>query len=84
MATADDIKRLREETSCDVIDCKKALEEAKVIRIEKTFDKSRPKTTVFLSKTGRESFMTYLKALEEVLQKAALALTHTAGPDSCG
>ena len=29
MATADDIKRLREETSCGVIDCKKALEKAK-------------------------------------------------------
>ena len=28
MATADDIKRLREETSCGVIDCKKALDEA--------------------------------------------------------
>lgn len=28
-ATADDIKRLREETSCGVIDCKKALEAAK-------------------------------------------------------
>ena len=27
--TADDIKRLREETSCGIIDCKKALEEAK-------------------------------------------------------
>ena len=27
--TADDIKRLREDTSCGVIDCKKALEEAK-------------------------------------------------------
>ena len=29
MATADDIKRLREETGCGVIDCKKALEESK-------------------------------------------------------
>ena len=29
MATANDIKRLREETSCGVIDCKKALEQAK-------------------------------------------------------
>jgi len=28
-ATADDIKRLREETGCGIIDCKKALEEAK-------------------------------------------------------
>jgi elongation factor Ts len=27
--TAEDIKRLREETSCGVIDCKKALEESK-------------------------------------------------------
>lgn len=27
--TADDIKRLREETGCGIIDCKKALEEAK-------------------------------------------------------
>jgi elongation factor Ts len=27
--TTDDIKRLREETSCGIIDCKKALEEAK-------------------------------------------------------
>ena len=27
--TADDIKRLREDTSCGVIDCKKALDEAK-------------------------------------------------------
>ena len=29
LATADDIKRLREETSCGVIECKKALEESK-------------------------------------------------------
>lgn len=29
VTTAEDIKRLREETSCGVIDCKKALEEAK-------------------------------------------------------
>lgn len=29
MATVDHIKQLREETSCGVIDCKKALEEAK-------------------------------------------------------
>jgi elongation factor Ts len=28
LATANDIKRLREETSCGVIDCKKALEES--------------------------------------------------------
>ena len=52
----------------------KALEEAKAIRIEKAFVKSRPQTTIYLSDKGRESFLEYLKALEEVLQKAAVAV----------
>ncbi|MBF0504551.1 MAG: translation elongation factor Ts [Candidatus Omnitrophica bacterium] len=43
--TADDIKRLREETSCGVIDCKKALEEA-----QGDFNKAKE----FLRKRGLE------------------------------
>jgi elongation factor Ts len=43
--TADDIKRLREETSCGVIDCKKALEEA-----QGDFSKAKE----FLRKRGLE------------------------------
>ena len=52
----------------------KALEDAKVVRIRKTFVKSKPLTTVFLTDRGRERFLEYLQALEEVLAKAADSL----------
>jgi DNA-binding HxlR family transcriptional regulator len=52
----------------------KALEEARVIRIRKTFAKSRPLTTVYITERGRERFVEYLQALEEVLVKAAEAI----------
>ncbi len=45
LVTANDIKRLREETSCGVIDCKKALEESKG-----DFEKAKD----FLRKLGLE------------------------------
>jgi DNA-binding transcriptional ArsR family regulator len=65
-------------TECDLTDGNlsrhlKALEEAKVIRIKKAFVNSKPQTTALLSDAGRESFLEYLKALEEVLKKAAVA-----------
>jgi len=49
----------------------KSLQEARIIRIKKSFVKSKPQTTVFLTERGREHFVTYLEALEEVLLKAA-------------
>ncbi|HWP47044.1 MAG TPA: transcriptional regulator [Candidatus Limnocylindrales bacterium] len=49
----------------------KALEEAGAIKIEKTFVRAKPRTTVFLTDQGRESFIEYLQALEQVLRKAA-------------
>lgn len=52
----------------------KALEEAKAIKIRKAFVGAKPQTTVTLSENGRESFLQYLQALEEVLQKAAVAM----------
>jgi len=69
--TFNDLKR-----ECDLTDGNlsrhlKALEEAGAIRIEKTFVDAKPRTTVFLSAAGRTSFIEYLQALEEVLQKAA-------------
>lgn len=70
-------KELKE--SCELTDGNlsrhlKALEEARVILIEKKFIGSRPRTTVVLTDLGRESFVDYLKALEEVLKKAAEAV----------
>jgi len=49
----------------------KVLEEAKAVTSKKRFFKNRPQTTIFLSKDGREDFMTYLQALETVLLDAA-------------
>ena len=51
----------------------KALEEARAIVIDKAFVGTRPRTTVVLSEAGRESFIAYLQALEEVLHKASRA-----------
>lgn len=67
---------LKEE--CDLTDGNlsrhlKALEEAKAVKIKKAFVKAKPQTTILLSENGRENFIQYLKALEEVLQAAAQA-----------
>ena len=48
-----------------------ALHKARAIRIKKYFAGVKPQTKVYLSERGRESFIDYLKALEEVLKKAA-------------
>ena len=48
-----------------------ALEKAGVVRIEKSFVGAKPRTTVFLTDEGRESFLSYLAALSEVLKSAA-------------
>lgn len=55
----------------------KTLEEAQAIHIEKTFVGVKPRTTVFLSDDGRERFLEYLKALQEVLQKTTASLEST-------
>ena len=48
----------------------KTLEEASMIRICKTFIGVKPRTTVYLTDTGRSRFIDYLGTLEEVLKKA--------------
>ena len=48
-----------------------SLQRRQIVRIRKTFVKSKPQTTVYLTDRGRENFVRYLEALEQVLQKAA-------------
>lgn len=48
-----------------------ALERAKAVRIQKSFVGHRPRTTVSLTKQGRDDFLAYLQALEAVLLDAA-------------
>jgi len=55
----------------------KSLQDARAIRIKKTFVKTRPQTTIFLTDKGREHFVDYLQALEEVLLKAAESVSST-------
>ena len=49
----------------------KSLEDAGAVHLRKTFVGNRPRTTVFMSRHGRERFMQYLEALEAVLKQAA-------------
>ncbi len=49
----------------------KALEDAGAVHLRKTFVGNRPRTTIFMSRHGRERFMEYLEALEAVLKQAA-------------
>ena len=49
----------------------KALEDAGAVHIRKTFVGNRPRTTIEMSRHGRERFSQYLDALEAVLQEAA-------------
>jgi DNA-binding transcriptional ArsR family regulator len=52
----------------------KVLEEAEVVEIKKQFIGAKPQTKAYLTDYGRESFIDYLKVLEDVLQKAADAV----------
>jgi DNA-binding MarR family transcriptional regulator len=54
----------------------KALEESRAVRIRKSFAKGRPLTTISLTDRGREKFIEYLEALEEVLKRAAESLAN--------
>lgn len=52
----------------------KVLEEAGAVGIKKTFVGVKPQTTAHLSAKGRQNFLDYLKALEEVLKQAAASI----------
>lgn len=72
--TFNDLKDACELTDGNLSRHLRMLEEADIVVITKEFVGVRPRTTVFLSDEGRESFVTYLEALEEVLKLAETAL----------
>lgn len=55
----------------------KTLQEAGIVDVEKSFESNKPRTTISLTDHGREQFVDYLKALENVLQKAANAVAES-------
>lgn len=48
----------------------KTMEEAQMVGVTKSFIGSKPRTMIYATERGRESFLNYLHALEEVLHKA--------------
>ncbi|NOX37995.1 MAG: helix-turn-helix domain-containing protein [Calditrichaeota bacterium] len=75
--TFNELKRECELTDGNLSRHLRTLEEAEIIRIQKSFEGSKPRTRVFLTQKGRESFIEYLQALEEVLKKAAAAMVNS-------
>ncbi len=53
----------------------RSLQQARIVRIKKTFVQAKPQTTIYFTERGRDSFIRYLEALEEVLLKAAESLS---------
>ena len=57
------------------------LEEAKLIEIQKGYDRNRPQTICRITAQGRERYLDYLKVLEQVVRDAARAAKTGAVPD---
>ena len=60
----------------------KVLSEANAVRIKKEFIDSKPRTTVFLTDEGIESFNRYLNALQEFLQETLEAMPQNSRDES--
>jgi DNA-binding MarR family transcriptional regulator len=56
------------------------LEEARLIDIEKGYDRNRPKTVVRITSQGRTRYLDYLTVLEQVVFDAANAAKASAAP----
>ena len=57
------------------------LEEAKLIEIQKGYDRNRPQTICRITAQGRERYLDYLKVLEQVVRDAARAAKGAGVPD---
>jgi len=58
----------------------KVLEEERMVAIEKSTARNRPVTTCRLTDVGRERFLEYLAALEQVVRDAAAVMKKKSGP----
>jgi DNA-binding MarR family transcriptional regulator len=56
------------------------LEEAKLIAIEKGYDRNRPQTICRITAQGRQRYLDYLKVLEQVVRDAANAANSSSAP----
>ena len=56
------------------------LEEARLIAIEKSYDRNRPQTICRITAHGRQRYLDYLKVLEQVVRDAAKTASKSAAP----
>jgi len=80
--TFTELKKLSGLTDGNLSRHLKALDEASVIRIRKTFVGVKPQTTVVLTDKGLKRFDEYLTALADVLKKAKQAVASERGKAS--
>lgn len=66
-----DLKQLCDLTDGNLSRHLKVLEQESLIEIHKSFYNNRPQTLCKLTNNGQERFMSYIQALEQVLQDAA-------------
>ncbi|MDM8544994.1 transcriptional regulator [Candidatus Venteria ishoeyi] len=60
----------------------KVLQEESLVSIQKAFVNNRPQTTCLLTEDGRERFLNYLQALEQVIKDAETATKKTTKSES--
>lgn len=72
--TFTEIKEICDLTDGNLSRHLKVLDEAGAVQITKMFVDNKPRTTVIVSNDGLESFVGYLRALEDVLKSAEQSL----------
>jgi len=63
------LKEMLEVTDGNLSSHLKKLEEKEYVRVEKSFEGKRPKTTIFITKVGREAFKKYINELKQFIEE---------------
>jgi DNA-binding MarR family transcriptional regulator len=78
--TFGDLKQLCALTDGNLSRHLQVLEKAKMVEIEKGFDRNRPQTFCRISASGRKRYLEYLSTLEQVVRDAAKVSKNETGP----
>jgi DNA-binding MarR family transcriptional regulator len=78
--TFGDLKQLCALTDGNLSRHLQVLEKAKMVEIEKGFDRNRPQTFCRISASGRKRYLEYLSTLEQVVRDAAKVSKNETAP----
>jgi DNA-binding MarR family transcriptional regulator len=82
--TFNDLKELCALTDGNLSRHLQVLNQAKLVEIEKGYEKNRPMTVCRMTATGRKRYMEYLTTLEQVVRDAAKVAESTRAPKTVG